>query len=190
MIDSRRNPRPSGPARKKPASSGPRWAIERARGGFGPTLIECETYRMAVHTTADDPKRYRTEAEVEAWRLKDPVTRFQKYLEARGLLTAADVKAEAAAVLASRGISMAAFVRELLARVAAGDGRQALDAHARHAPDLVVLDVMLPGMNGFETCRELRKRYGVELDPQRELLALIGSKEGIGHLPLAVRIRP
>jgi pyruvate dehydrogenase E1 component alpha subunit len=69
-------------------------AVARARAGGGPTLIECETYRMAVHTTADDPKRYRTEAEVEAWRLKDPVTRFQKYLEARGLLGEADVKGE------------------------------------------------------------------------------------------------
>ncbi|MCU0505921.1 MAG: response regulator transcription factor [Chloroflexi bacterium] len=42
--------------------------------------------------------------------------------------------------------------------VAAGDGRQALDAHARHAPDLVVLDVMLPGIDGFEVCREIRRR--------------------------------
>jgi pyruvate dehydrogenase E1 component alpha subunit len=69
-------------------------AVARARSGGGPTLIECETYRMAVHTTADDPKRYRTEAEVEAWRLKDPLTRFQKYLERKGLLGAADVTAE------------------------------------------------------------------------------------------------
>jgi pyruvate dehydrogenase E1 component alpha subunit len=75
-------------------------AIERARAGEGATLIECVTYRMAVHTTADDPKRYRTEAEVEEWRRKDPITRFQAYLTAKGLLTEDAVKAEEAAITA------------------------------------------------------------------------------------------
>jgi DNA-binding response OmpR family regulator len=42
--------------------------------------------------------------------------------------------------------------------VAASDGRQALDAFARHAPDLVVLDLMLPGLDGYEVCREIRRR--------------------------------
>ena len=65
----------------------PSEAVDRARAGGGPTLIECVTYRMAVHTTADDPKRYRTEAEVESWRRKDPIARFQKYLVAKGLLS-------------------------------------------------------------------------------------------------------
>jgi pyruvate dehydrogenase E1 component alpha subunit len=55
-------------------------AVERARKGEGATLIECVTYRMSVHTTADDPKRYRTEDEVEHWRKRDPLTRLQKYL--------------------------------------------------------------------------------------------------------------
>ena len=58
-------------------------AVERARSGGGPTLIECVTYRLAMHTTADDPKRYRTDAEVEEWRRKDPITRFQNYLMAQ-----------------------------------------------------------------------------------------------------------
>jgi pyruvate dehydrogenase E1 component alpha subunit len=62
-------------------------AVERARTGGGATLIECVTYRMAVHTTADDPKRYRSEAEVEEWRRKDPIARFQGYLKAKGLLS-------------------------------------------------------------------------------------------------------
>ncbi len=68
-------------------------AVQRARSGAGATLIECVTYRMAVHTTADDPKRYRTDAEVEEWRGKDPILRFQKYLTSKSLL---DEKAMAA----------------------------------------------------------------------------------------------
>jgi pyruvate dehydrogenase E1 component alpha subunit len=62
-------------------------AAVRAREGRGPTLIECVTYRMAVHTTADDPKRYRAQEEVEAWEKRDPIDRFQKYLTHKGLLT-------------------------------------------------------------------------------------------------------
>lgn len=62
-------------------------AIERARSGQGPTLIEALTYRIGAHTTADDPTRYRDAAEVEAWRLKDPILRFQRFLLKRDLLT-------------------------------------------------------------------------------------------------------
>ena len=62
-------------------------AAERARSGVGPTLIECVTYRMMMHTTADDPKKYRSEEEVESWREKDPITRFQIYLTAKGVLS-------------------------------------------------------------------------------------------------------
>ncbi|MFZ7110670.1 MAG: pyruvate dehydrogenase (acetyl-transferring) E1 component subunit alpha [Desulfatiglandales bacterium] len=62
-------------------------AVERARAGEGPTMIECVTYRMQMHTTADDPKRYRKEEEVEKWKSHDPIVRFQKYLKAKDLLT-------------------------------------------------------------------------------------------------------
>jgi len=62
-------------------------AVDRARSGGGPTLIECVTYRMAVHTTADDPKRYRTEEEVEQWKKRDPITRFQTYLIDKGVIS-------------------------------------------------------------------------------------------------------
>ncbi|MCG6894457.1 MAG: pyruvate dehydrogenase (acetyl-transferring) E1 component subunit alpha [Desulfobacteraceae bacterium] len=62
-------------------------AVDRARKGEGPTLIECVTYRMSVHTTADDPKRYRTDEEVDAWKKKDPVERFEKYLLSKKHLT-------------------------------------------------------------------------------------------------------
>ena len=64
-----------------------REAFDRARSGGGPTLIECVTYRMAVHTTADDPKRYRSEEEVEQWKKRDPITRFQNYLIAKGVIS-------------------------------------------------------------------------------------------------------
>jgi len=62
-------------------------AVDRARAGQGPTLIECVTYRMAMHTTADDPKRYRSEKEVDMWRERDPIVRYQKYLVDKGLLS-------------------------------------------------------------------------------------------------------
>jgi len=62
-------------------------AVDRARSGDGPTLIENITYRMMMHTTADDPKRYRTDEEVEAWKKRDPITRFQKYLADKNLLS-------------------------------------------------------------------------------------------------------
>lgn len=61
-------------------------AVERARSGGGPTLIEAVTYRMSVHTTADDPKKYRSDEEVEEWENKDPIPRFKKYLQDKGLL--------------------------------------------------------------------------------------------------------
>jgi pyruvate dehydrogenase E1 component alpha subunit len=61
-------------------------AADRARAGGGPSLIECVTYRMSMHTTADDPKKYRKEEEVEEWIERDPIARFQKYLIAKGLL--------------------------------------------------------------------------------------------------------
>ena len=61
-------------------------AAERARRGEGPTLIECVTYRLSVHTTADDPSRYRSEEEVEQWQQRDPISRLQAYLRGRGLL--------------------------------------------------------------------------------------------------------
>jgi pyruvate dehydrogenase E1 component alpha subunit len=68
-------------------------AVERARSGQGPTLVECETYRLMMHTTADDPQRYRTDEEVERWRRRDPITRFETYLKRRRLLSEAQIEA-------------------------------------------------------------------------------------------------
>jgi pyruvate dehydrogenase E1 component alpha subunit len=65
-----------------------REAVDRARAGEGPTLIECVTYRLGMHTTADDPTKYRSEEEVNFWEQKDPLTRFRVYLEKKKLLDA------------------------------------------------------------------------------------------------------
>jgi pyruvate dehydrogenase E1 component alpha subunit len=62
-----------------------REALERARAGLGPTLIECVTYRLGDHTTADDASRYRSRDEVERWKKKDPIERLRKYMEKGGL---------------------------------------------------------------------------------------------------------
>ena len=62
-------------------------AVERARRGDGPTLIEAHTYRMLAHTNADDDTRYREKAAVAEWAEKDPVARLRTHLESRGLLT-------------------------------------------------------------------------------------------------------
>ena len=57
-----------------------RKAMQAAREGQGPTLIEAFTYRMGAHTTTDDPTRYRLAAELESWKLKDPIERVKAYL--------------------------------------------------------------------------------------------------------------
>ncbi|MFF8896295.1 pyruvate dehydrogenase (acetyl-transferring) E1 component subunit alpha [Streptomyces lydicus] len=62
-------------------------AVERARGGGGPTLVEAVTYRIEAHTNADDATRYRADAEVETWRAHDPIALLERELEARRLLT-------------------------------------------------------------------------------------------------------
>ncbi|MFJ4095998.1 pyruvate dehydrogenase (acetyl-transferring) E1 component subunit alpha [Kitasatospora sp. NPDC089913] len=74
-----------------------RWALEHARTGNGPVLIEAFTYRMGAHTTSDDPTRYRAADETEAWKAKDPITRLRTLLEKEGLADAeffASIEAE------------------------------------------------------------------------------------------------
>jgi pyruvate dehydrogenase E1 component alpha subunit len=78
-------------------------AAARARAGSGPTLIECVTYRLGVHTTADDPTKYRSNEEVAEWERKDPLTRFTGYLKKKRLLDDGlekEVDAEIAAAIA------------------------------------------------------------------------------------------
>ena len=61
-------------------------ALQRARDGSGPTLVEAYTYRMGAHTTTDDPTRYRLSDDVEHWKLKDPIARLEVYLRRNGLV--------------------------------------------------------------------------------------------------------
>ncbi|GAA4158103.1 pyruvate dehydrogenase (acetyl-transferring) E1 component subunit alpha [Gryllotalpicola daejeonensis] len=61
-------------------------AVERARAGGGPSLIEGVTYRIEAHTNSDDPTRYRSSDEVEAWRARDPIARLETYLRGAGVL--------------------------------------------------------------------------------------------------------
>ena len=63
-------------------------AFDRVRRGDGPSLIEAKTYRLTAHSSDDDDRRYREREEVEEWRLKDPIVRFEKYLEEAGVLDA------------------------------------------------------------------------------------------------------
>ena len=62
-----------------------RAALDNARLGQGPTLIEAYTYRMGAHTSSDDPSRYRIASEVEAWQAKDPILRMRRFLTKQGL---------------------------------------------------------------------------------------------------------
>lgn len=61
-------------------------AVERARNGHGPTLIEAYTYRLGNHTTSDDAKKYRQDAELKEWESKDPLIRLKAYMLGKGLL--------------------------------------------------------------------------------------------------------
>ena len=83
---------------------GTKEAVEKARSGGGPTLIEAVTYRLTFHTTADDPTKYRTQEEVEKWEKLDPIPRYRKYLVQRKILDAkliSEVEDDAKAEVAS-----------------------------------------------------------------------------------------
>jgi pyruvate dehydrogenase E1 component alpha subunit/2-oxoisovalerate dehydrogenase E1 component alpha subunit len=69
-----------------------REAVDRARAGGGPTLIESVTFRMGGHSSSDDPTRYRDAALVELWETRDPVARFGAWLRGKGLLTEARIE--------------------------------------------------------------------------------------------------
>ena len=68
-------------------------AVDKARAGGGPTLIEAVTYRMGPHSSSDDPTRYRSKEEVAQWQARDPIERARKYLELKGLWSTAKEEA-------------------------------------------------------------------------------------------------
>lgn len=91
-------------------------AVAHAAAGGGPVLVEADTYRVEAHTNADDPTRYRTEAEVAPWRARDPLLRVRTYLRAVGAL---DDAGEAA--IAADAEALAARIREGVSRGPAPD---------------------------------------------------------------------
>jgi 2-oxoisovalerate dehydrogenase E1 component alpha subunit len=66
-----------------------RHAVERARDGVGPSLVEMQVYRYGAHSSDDDDSVYRPRAEVQAWRERDPLDRYARFLAKRGLWDAA-----------------------------------------------------------------------------------------------------
>jgi pyruvate dehydrogenase E1 component alpha subunit len=87
-------------------------AVERAHAGGGPTLIEAFTYRMGAHTTSDDPSRYRSSAEEDYWRQRDPIDRLEAHLAATGELPDA-YRAELAAEADALGEKVRTTARSL-----------------------------------------------------------------------------
>ena len=82
-------------------------AIERARAGEGPTLIECKTFRWRAHTERIGQPDFRTEDEIAAWKKKDPIARLRAQLEAQGALTETEWQAMQKDVLATIGSAVA-----------------------------------------------------------------------------------
>ncbi|MEO6199581.1 MAG: pyruvate dehydrogenase (acetyl-transferring) E1 component subunit alpha [Cryobacterium sp.] len=91
-------------------------AVDTARNGGGPSLVEGLTYRMEAHTNSDDPTRYRDSADVDEWRGRDPIERLEKYLLSAGLLTD-DERAD----IAREAEDLAAATRECMTKTAVID---------------------------------------------------------------------
>ncbi|MDR7159154.1 pyruvate dehydrogenase (acetyl-transferring) E1 component subunit alpha [Arthrobacter sp. BE255] len=143
------------------------WALEHARQGKGPVLIEAFTYRVGAHTTADDPTKYRESAEEDAWRAKDPLMRLEKYLRAEGLADEAffaKVKAD--------GDELAAYVRRTTHDLETPDIRSAfantyVEAHPLVAEELAWFEEYSAG-------------FATEEEPARQAVTAQASQEA-GH---------
>lgn len=130
------------------------WALEHARQGKGPVLIEAFTYRVGAHTTADDPTKYRESAEEDAWRAKDPLARLEKYLRSEGQADEAffaKVKAD--------GDELAAYVRRTTHDLETPDIRSAfantyVEAHPLVAEELAWFEAYSAGFAGEEPAEE------------------------------------
>lgn len=108
-------------------------AVQRARRGGGPTLVEADTYRMQAHTNADDATRYRTDDEVAQWLPRDPLLRLRTHLTDQGALTA-DTEAE----ITAAAEAMAAHVRHGLSEETPVDpGELFTHVYAQPTPQLV-----------------------------------------------------
>jgi pyruvate dehydrogenase E1 component alpha subunit len=89
-------------------------ALDRARAGEGPTLIEAYCYRIAPHGTADDPRLYRDESVTERWRPLEPVNRMTGFLQRLGILDdgkEAAIRAEAKELIAASVKEMESYTQ-------------------------------------------------------------------------------
>lgn len=132
-------------------------AVDRARRGDGPTLIETVTYRMASHSSSDDAARYRDAKEYEAWKKKDPIARFQQYLKGKKLWNEA-------------------FEKECVeaAKSAIGAAVTAAEAMGNPGPETLFDDVY---MNLTPQLKEQRQEL-------HDLMAKGGVGAEVGHFPL------
>src|SRR6476660_1780889 len=124
------------------------WALEHARQGNGPVLIEAFTYRVGAHTTADDPTKYRESSEEALWREKDPLDRLEKYLRAEGMADDAFF-----AKVAAEGDELAAYIRKSTYASDAPDIRTAfantyVEAHPLVAEELAWFEEYSAGFAG------------------------------------------
>ena len=132
-------------------------AVERARKGGGPTLVETVTYRMASHSSSDDAARYRDAKEYEAWKQKDPIVRFQQYLKHKKLWNEA-------------------FEQECVdgAKAAIAAAVKTAEATPSPAPETLFDDVF---MNVTPQLKEQRQQL-------HDLMAKGGVGAEVGHFPL------
>lgn len=109
-------------------------ALERARSGGGPTMIECLTYRIEPHTNSDDPSRYRDAGDVEAWKARDPIARLERCLTTQGALDD-----ELRASIEEESERIAAAMREAMNREPAIDPMELFE-HVYNEPRASLLE--------------------------------------------------
>ena len=127
------------------------WALEHARQGNGPVLIEAFTYRVGAHTTADDPTKYRASSEEAMWRAKDPLERLEKYLRSEDMADDAFFKQ-----VAADGDELAAYIRKSTYDSDTPDIRTAfantyVEAHPLVAEELAWFEEYTAGFAGEDT---------------------------------------
>jgi pyruvate dehydrogenase E1 component alpha subunit len=127
------------------------WALEHARQGNGPVLIEAFTYRVGAHTTADDPTKYRESSEEALWRAKDPLERLEKYLRSEDLADDAFFEK-----VAAEGDELAAYIRKSTYDSDAPDIRTAfantyVEAHPLVAEELAWFEEYTAGFAGADS---------------------------------------
>ncbi len=146
-------------------------AVEHARAGGGPALVEAVTYRVDAHTNADDAGRYRAADEVERWRRRDPVERLERHLRGRGMLDdetasrfAADADRLAADMRARLGVEPATDPLELFQHVYANPTPQLREQAAMLAAELVAsgADQVVPAQDKPDLARGSERGLAAE----------------------------